>query len=151
VTTFFSRATPNLATVIPAMDHIDNVLTLQSLNRMYEAPIHVALAMGKRTLNRYYTLTDASEVYRIAMSMCTHFYSLTNASQLPTVLHPRHKLSYFIKAGWEPEWIETARKITRTEFDRSYPAKANHESESTMTGVETIKVRTSTIFLPLIY
>jgi hypothetical protein len=25
-TLFFSRRTPNLATVIPAMDHIDNVL-----------------------------------------------------------------------------------------------------------------------------
>jgi hypothetical protein len=66
---------------------------------------------------------------------------------LLTVLHPRHKLSYFIKAGWEPDWIETAREITRTEFDRSYPAKPNHESESATTGVETIKVRTRANFV----
>jgi hypothetical protein len=73
-TTFFSRATPNLATVIPAMDHIDKVLTAQSLDCTYEAPIRMALAMGSKTLNCYYTLTDASEVYRIAMSTCAHFY-----------------------------------------------------------------------------
>lgn len=31
-TIFFSRSSPNLATVIPAMDYIDEVLTTQSLN-----------------------------------------------------------------------------------------------------------------------
>ena len=36
------------------------------------------------------------------------------------VLHPRHKLQYFRSAGWEAEWIETARKIVRDEFDRTY-------------------------------
>jgi hypothetical protein len=68
-TLFFSRGSPDLATVIPVMDHIDQVLTSQSANHIYEAPIRVALIMGKKTLNRYYTLTDSSEVYRIAMSV----------------------------------------------------------------------------------
>ena len=36
------------------------------------------------------------------------------------VLHPRHKLNYFKKAGWEDDWIETARDIVRTEFDQTY-------------------------------
>jgi len=36
------------------------------------------------------------------------------------VLHPRHKLHYFKSAGWQPEWIETARSIVRDEFDRTY-------------------------------
>jgi hypothetical protein len=70
-TAFFSRGTPNLAMVIPAMDHIDEILTSQAVSWQYDAPIRAALAMGKRTLNRYYTLTDMSEVYRIAMSMDT--------------------------------------------------------------------------------
>jgi hypothetical protein len=68
-TLFFSRGTLNLATVILAMDHIDKHLTTQSLNRSYSPPVRVALALGKTTLNRYYNLTDASEVYRIAMGM----------------------------------------------------------------------------------
>jgi len=67
-TAFFSRGTPNLATVIPAMDHIDEILASQSLNNIYCPALRVALAMGKKTLNRYYNLTDDSEVYHIAMS-----------------------------------------------------------------------------------
>jgi hypothetical protein len=38
----------------------------------------------------------------------------------PTVLHPRHKLQYFEKAGWEDSWIKTSREIVRTEFDQTY-------------------------------
>jgi hypothetical protein len=36
------------------------------------------------------------------------------------VLHPRHKLTYFQRAGWAPKWITAAKKIVRDEFDRSY-------------------------------
>jgi len=35
-------------------------------------------------------------------------------------LHPQHKLTYFKEAGWEQEWIDTAEKIVRMEFDQSY-------------------------------
>jgi hypothetical protein len=38
------------------------------------------------------------------------------------VLHPRHKLDYFEKADWEEEWIVTAKRIVREEFERSYMA-----------------------------
>ena len=62
--------------VIPAMDHIDQVLSSQSIDKVkFDAPIRVAIAMGKKTLNRYYTLTDLSEVYRIAMSKTLSFLS----------------------------------------------------------------------------
>jgi len=36
------------------------------------------------------------------------------------VLHPRHKLEYFKRAGWDDEWIATTREIVQTEYDRSY-------------------------------
>lgn len=36
------------------------------------------------------------------------------------MLHPRHKLEYFKNAGWEPEWIDTAKSIVREEFEQSY-------------------------------
>ncbi len=70
VTLFFSRATPNLATVIPAMDYLDRELATNMLNDdKYQPAIRAALGMAKRTVNRYYNKTDYSEVYRIAMSV----------------------------------------------------------------------------------
>jgi hypothetical protein len=57
------------------MDHIDETLTTSSLNNKYSPSIRAALSIGKKTLNRYYNVTDQSEVYRIAMSeyICTLF------------------------------------------------------------------------------
>ncbi|EIM91973.1 uncharacterized protein STEHIDRAFT_43072, partial [Stereum hirsutum FP-91666 SS1] len=77
-TLYFSRGSPNLAAVIPAMDHINFVFSSNALNPVYRLSIRAALGIAKRTLNRYYNLTDDSENYRIAM-----------------VLHPRYKLQYF--------------------------------------------------------
>jgi len=73
-TLFFSRSTPNLATVIPAMDHLDKVLVTTSDNSQFSLPIRAALVIGKNTINRYYNKTDYSEVYRIAMSMYYHIH-----------------------------------------------------------------------------
>ena len=65
---FFSRdCILNLATVIPAMGHIDNVLTASVTNQFFSPAIRAALTMGKWMLTRYYTKTDMSDVYRIAM------------------------------------------------------------------------------------
>ncbi|KAG1895975.1 uncharacterized protein F5891DRAFT_959346 [Suillus fuscotomentosus] len=102
-TLFFSRSTPSLATVIPAMDLIDDKLTSYLQDHKYLPAIRAAVCLAKKTVNRYYELTDTSEVYRIAM-----------------VLHPRHKLSYFKNAGWEDEWVDTAEALVRDEFERSY-------------------------------
>ena len=56
--------------VIPAMDHIDSVFTSCMIKRERLDPaIRAGLELAKRTLNRYYSLTDASEAYRIAMGM----------------------------------------------------------------------------------
>ncbi|KAF8168385.1 hypothetical protein B0H34DRAFT_628546, partial [Crassisporium funariophilum] len=90
-TLFFSRSGTSIATVIPAMDHLDSHLATAIGNAKYSVALKAALAMGKKTLNRYYNKTDHSEVYRIAM-----------------VLHPRHKLQYFQDVNWQPEWIDAA-------------------------------------------
>ena len=50
------------------MDHIDRHLTSSALNSAYHPAIKAALAIGKKLLNKYYTLTDHSEMYRIALS-----------------------------------------------------------------------------------
>jgi hypothetical protein len=76
-TLFFSRGTPNLATVIPAMDHIDERFATDAMNSSYEPAIRASLGVAKATLNRYYNMTDHSEVYRIAMGKSTHFTTTT--------------------------------------------------------------------------
>ena len=67
-TTFFSRSTPNIAAVIPAMDRIDKQLgaDISALNARCPA-LADALRLGKKLLSNYRKLIDCSEVYRIAM------------------------------------------------------------------------------------
>jgi hypothetical protein len=74
-TLFFSRGTPNLATVIPAMDHIDERFTTDALDVTYEPAIRSSLGITKAMLNHYYNMTDYSEVYRIAMGESTSWIS----------------------------------------------------------------------------
>jgi hypothetical protein len=54
--------------VIPAMDCIDEVLATNTLDEQFSLSIKAVLSIGKKTLNQYYSKTDASDVYRIAMS-----------------------------------------------------------------------------------
>lgn len=74
-TTFFSKGTPNLAMVIPAMDLIDKKFATWLLESTFSAPVLAAITIAKKTLNRYYSLTDDADVYRLAMSM-SHFFCL---------------------------------------------------------------------------
>ncbi|KAH9960262.1 hypothetical protein BC827DRAFT_1103688, partial [Russula dissimulans] len=103
VTLQFSTDTPCLAAVIPAMEKMYDKLTATSKNLEYSLALQAPLTIGKNLLNKYYSLTDDSEVYRIAM-----------------VLHPRYKLKYFERQGWDREWIETAETIVREEFKACY-------------------------------
>ena len=67
-TLFFSRGTPNLATVIPAMDHIDTTFTNATLPTSKNNPaVQAAISIAKKTLNKYYSLMDYSELYWITM------------------------------------------------------------------------------------
>lgn len=76
-TLYFSRSSPKLAAVIPAMDHVDKEFTTYSLDAaLFSPPIHAALELAKKMLNRYYTRTDESHLYRIAMGKFTHTYSI---------------------------------------------------------------------------
>jgi hypothetical protein len=69
---FFSHDTPNISTVISAMDHIDKYLETACQNIKLSKAIRAALALGKQTLNRYYDKTDHSDVYRITMGKSFH-------------------------------------------------------------------------------
>lgn len=69
-TKFFSSNSPNILAIIPAMDAIDEQFATGIVEgHEMSAPLKHALAIGKRTLNKYYALTDASDIYRMAMGM----------------------------------------------------------------------------------
>ncbi|KAF8805651.1 hypothetical protein BYT27DRAFT_7104064, partial [Phlegmacium glaucopus] len=102
-TLFFSHGSPNISTVIPAMDHLDQYLATCALKVEYAPSICATVTLGKQTLNKYYNMTDYSEVYHITM-----------------VLHPQHKLTYFKKVRWDNDWIKTARQIVCNKFKHSY-------------------------------
>jgi hypothetical protein len=61
------------------------------------------MKLARKKMNRYYSLTDGSTVYRIAM-----------------VLHPGLKLEYFRQHSWEQDWIDKAEELTREEYIRTY-------------------------------
>src|ERR1700724_231524 len=119
---FFSRGTPSIATVIPAMDHINEHIAMAAINNNYPLAIKAALAIGKKALNRYYDKTDHSEVFRIAMGMYES-YCIKLFSYLLLVLHPCHKLRYFKNAGWKDNWVKEVEEIVRSEFDRLYGSR----------------------------
>ena len=68
--------TPCLANVIPAMDRMHDDLLAACNNQKYSPAIRAALKIGMNLLNKYYSITDNSEVYRIAMSMLMFFFLL---------------------------------------------------------------------------
>ncbi|KAF9031413.1 hypothetical protein BDZ89DRAFT_948864 [Hymenopellis radicata] len=119
-TVFFSTDSPTLSEVIPAMDNIDAAFTNFIIEETIPDPanptthakvqeIHLSdiikssVSVAKLTLNKYYTLTDDSEVYRFAM-----------------ILHPEHKLDYFKNTGWSDDWIDNAREMMRVAYRERY-------------------------------
>ncbi|KAG5649995.1 hypothetical protein H0H81_001130 [Sphagnurus paluster] len=125
-TLFFSReGTPNLATVIPAMDHIDEVLATNALdNAKFSRPLQAALAMGKNTLNRYYSKTDDSDIYRVVMS--TLFYHLLLA----------HILTKTIQSSTHATNSATFKELSGRMSGSTTPRKSFAESLTTVIKVD---------------
>lgn len=55
--------------VIPAMDKMHAQLSAGAEDGEYLPAVQAALKVGTNLLDKYYSLTDNSEVYQIAMSM----------------------------------------------------------------------------------
>ena len=61
------------------------------------------MTVAQKKLDRYYSLTDTSSVYRIAM-----------------VLHLGMRLEYFRQHDWEEEWIDQAENLVCEEYIATY-------------------------------
>jgi hypothetical protein len=118
--------------VIPLYDGITRALDERIHEEEGPMPpaIRMAAVRGRAILDKYYSLTDDSIVYRIAMSGCYAFVVMTtNQFSSFAVLHPRYKMTYFHRAKWNRDWIATAESILRTEWALNYkpdtPTKDN--------------------------
>ena len=72
------------------------------------------------TVKKYYGLTDDSIVYHIAMRALINITIVLCSYVYCTVLHPRYKSTYFQKAGWPREWIQTAEDLLQKEWETNY-------------------------------
>lgn len=119
------------------MDKIDEELASAIINPKFDLSIRIALTLGKRTLERYYSKTDDTEAYRICMSKC--HYSSHHRIILTVyviVLHPQYKRQYFESAKWEPAWIKTAEDIVRTQWEDKYAMRLVEGCDETSDVVE---------------
>ncbi len=78
-TLLFSKNKPCLADVIPVMNVVDDVFSTMhvekpdpndpthTIQKTLTKSIQASIALGRRTLNKYYWATNDSEVYCIAM------------------------------------------------------------------------------------
>lgn len=110
------------------MDWIDGKFTNYTQDESLNVALRSAVKAGKDTLNKYYELTDDSEVYRIAMSEPHSSYQRLNQLYFFSVLHPRNKLHYFKKAKWPKYWIRTAEELVRDRLEDGYEEFGPHPS-----------------------
>ena len=125
-TLFFSKDNVStIANVIPTMDHIDALLGDVPVEPLSQSVKH-ALRFARKSINKYYSKTDLSNVYSIAMGeyldiILLHLLILFHIS----VLHPQLKLKYFQQRHWAQDWIDTAETTVREEF-------AKYDTHSTL-------------------
>ncbi|EHS64655.1 uncharacterized protein PGTG_21006 [Puccinia graminis f. sp. tritici CRL 75-36-700-3] len=94
-----------IADIVVFIDQITSHLSSAISDKRDDYPpaIRNACRAGLHITNKYYTLTDCSLLYRVAM-----------------VLHPSFKDKYFKLAQWEPEWIEESIRLTREMWENHY-------------------------------
>ncbi|GLB40082.1 putative protein dimerization activity [Lyophyllum shimeji] len=112
----FLRATQHISTnkvaliheVIPIIDIITGFLEDYITNTSLLPAVRAAASRGLAMINKYYSKTDDSVVYRIAM-----------------VMHPRCKTAYFTKQNWPMTWIDTAIELARAEWEKYKPKETS--------------------------
>ncbi|EEB96155.1 hypothetical protein MPER_04758 [Moniliophthora perniciosa FA553] len=87
------EAHPLLHQVIPYIDALNSVLEKHLRNKNLLPCVRAAVARAIAVLDKYYSKTDESIMWKTAM-----------------LLHPRYKVFYFREQEWEEEWIDTAIK-----------------------------------------
>lgn len=112
--------------VIPLIDTITTLLDKTINDPGKHASIRHAANTALAVLNKYYSFTDNTCVYRIAMRKLAFIVCSccgTN-SYILLVLHPAFKVYYFYTKNWEAEWIEEALRLVHEEWRLHYKPTA---------------------------
>ncbi|EFP86205.2 uncharacterized protein PGTG_12161 [Puccinia graminis f. sp. tritici CRL 75-36-700-3] len=95
-----------LSNIVIFIDQITEHLSTAISGTKYPPALRNACRVGLKLTNKYYSLTDMSPLYRIAI-----------------VLHPSFHDEYFKLANWEPKWISEAIRLTREMWVANYKPK----------------------------
>ncbi|OAV96872.1 hypothetical protein PTTG_09624, partial [Puccinia triticina 1-1 BBBD Race 1] len=107
----------------PALEKRDKYAPALEKRDEYPPALRNACRAGLQLTNKYYTLTDCSPLYWVAM-----------------ILHPSFKDEYFKLAKWQPEWIEEAIRLTREMWEAHYkPTPQTSESQQAHPGIKPAK------------
>ncbi|KAL1949782.1 hypothetical protein VTO73DRAFT_8663 [Trametes versicolor] len=100
--------------VIPYMDILTNLVDKFRQDEQLAPSVRAAAQRGRVILDKYYTLTDETMIYCLAM-----------------ILHPGHKLQYFRDENWPEEWINEAVELLHAEWRQYYkPAPPEQPEEA---------------------
>ncbi|KAF8574541.1 hypothetical protein K439DRAFT_1372140, partial [Ramaria rubella] len=98
---------PQIFKVIPVIDLLTATLDQYASDKKFFPAVHSVAAKGHEILNKYYSLTNDSIVYQIAM-----------------ILHPHYKTLYFQQQKWPDLWIDTTVKLLCEQWEKHYkPAR----------------------------
>ncbi|PLW07060.1 hypothetical protein PCANC_25377 [Puccinia coronata f. sp. avenae] len=119
------RGAARISDIVVFIDQITNHLSscIYDKQAEYPAALRNACHAGIQLTNKYYTLTDCSPLYRVAM-----------------VLHPLFKDEYFKIAKWPPQWIDEAIRLTCKMWETYYklpPVPTNNQPPSSSTRPQT--------------
>ncbi|KZT31642.1 hypothetical protein SISSUDRAFT_1067594 [Sistotremastrum suecicum HHB10207 ss-3] len=99
---------PLVHQVIPVIDYLTEKFAAAADDDSGQTSLIIrhGAVNGISVLNTYYSKTDDSVMYRVAMN-----------------LHPKYKLEYFKAKKWKKKWIREAEKIVREIWARDYLPK----------------------------
>jgi hypothetical protein len=104
-----------LANIFVFINQITDHLSTAISGKNYPPALRNACQVGLQITNKYYSLTDLSPLFRIAICKFSAFHQhIFSTYQLySSVLHPLLQDKYFKLAHWEPEWISEAIRLAR--------------------------------------
>ncbi|POW23561.1 hypothetical protein PSHT_00020 [Puccinia striiformis] len=105
-----------LSNIVVFIYQVTDQLSTAISNREYPPALRNACQVGLKITNKYYSLTDSSPLYRIAILM-----------------HPSFRDEYFKMAQWEPEWIAEAIRLARNMWSSHYKPRLSTTPSATPT------------------
>ncbi|KNF05250.1 hypothetical protein PSTG_01464 [Puccinia striiformis f. sp. tritici PST-78] len=103
-----------LSHIVLFIDQITEHLSTAITNKKYPPALRNACRFGLKKTNKYYSLTDSSPLYRIAI-----------------LLHPSLRDEYFKLANWEPDWIAEAIRLAREMWVTHYKPRTLNPATTT--------------------